>query len=199
MTTLAPAIAAVLALVTLGATGSPPAPGIAPARLGPTAGIETRRGAPAVHDIHLTYTRMVVDGATVVCRVRLFKDDLERALQDFAKQPSLDVGTTPGADSIFAAYFNTRAALSADGEELRGRVVQSGLDADATDQQMWWYLIELPARKPVRTLSVRIALLFETFRDQKNVVTLLKMPGEQRHSLYFAGEDAKAQRLDFTP
>lgn len=197
MTTLSPAIAALLALLPLGAPGArPPAAGSAPGV--PSADVESVRSEWLGHDIHLTYTRMVVDGASVICRVRLFKDDLDRALQDFAKQPALHVGVTPGTDSIFAAYFNARAALSADGEELRGKVVQSGLDADAADEQMWWYVIELPAKKPVRSLTVRITLLFELFRDQKNVVTLLKMPGEQRHSLFFAGEDAKAQRLDFT-
>jgi hypothetical protein len=190
MTSLSPAIAAILTLFSLGGSGVMPL-GARPSRP------EGAARAESAHDIHLTYTRMVVDGASVVCRVRLFKDDLERALQDFAKQPALRIGTTAGTDSIFAAYFNTRASLIADGEALRGKVLQSGLDPDATDEQMWWYLIELPARKPVRSLAVRIALLFETFRDQKNVVTLLKMPGEERHSLYFAGEDAKEQRLDF--
>ena len=39
------------------------------------------------HDVHLTYSRMVVDGASVTCRVRLFKDDLDKALQQRRLKP----------------------------------------------------------------------------------------------------------------
>lgn len=140
------------------------------------------------HDVHLSYTRMVVDGSNVVARVRLFKDDAERALRVHAKRPELRLDAGAASDAVFADYFNAHVTVSADGERLRGKVLQSGLDADAGEAPMWWYLVELPARKPVRALTLRVALLFETYNDQRNVVTLLEMPGEKRHSLYFAGD-----------
>lgn len=149
---------------------------------------------PALHDIHLTYSRVVVDGASVIFRVRLFHDDLERALQQHARNPALKV--TPGAaaaDTAFAAYFNANVPVSANGKRLVARVVQSGKDMDVTDQEMWWYLVELTAPAPVTSLSMRVGLLFEHFTDQRNIVTLLRIPGEKRYSMYFVREDAKEQ------
>ena len=149
-----------------------------------------------MHDIHLTYSRVVVDGASVRWRVRLFRDDLEKALAVYTKNPAFKV-STPGADSVFAAYFNAEVPVTANGKRLTGRVLQSGKDAEVTDQDMWWYLIELPSQSTVTTFTTRVGLLFEHFTDQRNVVTLLKMPGEGRHSLYFVRDDARMQTLSF--
>lgn len=137
------------------------------------------------HDVHLTYSRMVVDGASVTCRVRLFKDDLDKALQSS--------GPAATTDSLFAAYFNAHVSMSSAGQRLTGRVLQSGRDPDVTDQEMWWFQIEASAARPITTLTLRIALFFELYRDQKNLVTLLKMPGEERRSLLFAGGESKDQ------
>ncbi len=149
-----------------------------------------------MHDIHLTYSRVVVDGTSVLWRVRLFRDDLEKALAVYTKNPAFKV-STPGADSVFAAYFNAEVPVMANGKRLTGRVLQSGKDAEVTDQDMWWYLIELPSPSTVTTFTTRVGLLFEHFTDQRNVVTLLKMPGEGRHSLYFVRDDARMQTLSF--
>jgi hypothetical protein len=140
---------------------------------------------------------MVVDGSNVVCRVRLFKDDIERALQRHTATPTFRVAASSTADSTFASYFNAHVAMSSGGRRLSGRVVQSGIDADATDPPMWWYVVEFPAPAPIRALSIRVGLLFELFSDQKNVVTVLKMPKETRYSLYFTAADAKEQAVTF--
>lgn len=150
-----------------------------------------------LHDVHLTYSRVVVDGASVIFRVRLFHDDLEKALQVYSRNPALKVVTSPAADSAFAAYFNAQVPVTANGRRLVGRVIQSGKDMDVTDQEMWWYLVELTAPAPITTLSLRVGLMFEHFTDQKNIVTMLKMPGEKRYSLYFVREDAKEQSVTF--
>lgn len=151
-----------------------------------------------LHDVHLTYSRVVVDGASVIFRVRLFHDDLEKALQMHAHNPALKVA--PGvtaADTAFASYFDAHVPVAANGKRLKARVIQSGKDMDVTDQEMWWYLVELTAPAPVASLSMRVGLLFEHFTDQRNIVTLLKMPGEKRYSMYFVREDAKAQEVVF--
>jgi hypothetical protein len=44
---------------------------------------------------------------------------------------------------------------------------------------------------------MRVGLLFEHFSDQKNIVTMLKMPGETRYSLYFVREDVREQSVTF--
>lgn len=181
---------------------SPPRTPAAPAA--PTTPAARARLAPAPlapvppHDIHLTYSRVVVDGASVIFRVRLFHDDLEKALQVHAHNPALKVA--PGmaaADTAFASYFDAHVPVTANGRRLAPRVIQSGKDMDVTDQEMWWYLVELTAPSPVTSLSMRVGLLFEHFTDQRNIVTLLKMPGEKRYSMYFVREDAKPQEVVF--
>jgi hypothetical protein len=151
---------------------------------------------PALHDVHLSYSRVVVDGSSILWRVRLFRDDLERALRAQSRGTTL-TAEAPGADSTFAAYFNARVPVSANGRRLTGRVLQSGRDPDVTDEEMWWYLVELTAPAPVATFSTRVGLLFEHFDDQRNVLTLLKMPGEARHSMYFVRDDTREQLLKF--
>jgi hypothetical protein len=154
-------------------------------------------GARTIHDIHLSYTRMVVDGPSIVCRVRVFKDDIEGALRRHLSSPSFQLAATPASDSAFASYFNAHATISSDGTRLSARVRESASDPDVADETMWTYLVELSAPAPVRSVSIRIGLLFEVFKDQKNIVTLLKMPREERFSLYFSAGDSTAKQLAF--
>jgi hypothetical protein len=150
-----------------------------------------------VHDIHLTHTRMVVDGSTVVSRVRLFHDDLEAALRRYTGKADLTVTRASPQDSVFGAYFSAKVALTSAGARLTGvRVLQSGPDPDPGDFPMWWYLVELRATAPISVLSVRFSLLFEQFPDQRNILSILKTPDE-RHSLYFASGDEKEQLVRF--
>jgi len=146
--------------------------------------------------VHLSYSRVVVDGSSILWRVRLFRDDLERALKAQSGNAAM-TADAPAADSTFAAYFNVHVPVSANGRRLAGRVVQSGRDPDVPDEEMWWYLVELTAPAPVTAFSTRVGLLFEQFSDQRNVLTLLKMPGGSRHSMYFVRDDAREQQLRF--
>jgi hypothetical protein len=140
---------------------------------------------------------MVVDGGTIVCRVRLFHDDLETALRRYSGKPDLAVTAATPQDSLFGAYFSSRVAIRANGATMSGaRILQSGPDPDAADFPMWWYLVEIRATGPVRDLGVRYSLLFEQFPDQRNILTILRTPDE-RHSLYFAAGDEKEQVVRF--
>ncbi len=151
--------------------------------------------APA-HDLHLTYSRVVVDGPVVRAKVRVFKDDMERGLAGYARTQAFQLGAnTSLTDSLFAAYFNARTWAVASGKRLGFKVTQSGRDPDATDPVMWSFELEGRAPTTIRQLSLRVSLLFETFVDQKNVVTLIRMPGEDRHSLYFSVSDSAAKQV----
>lgn len=150
------------------------------------------------HDLHLTYTRIVVDGTDVKAKVRVFKDDMERGLQALSRSPAFQLGADARlSDSLFAAYFNAKTVATAGGKRLTFKVTQSGRDPDATDPVMWSFELEGRAPATIRELSLQIRLLFETFEDQKNVVTLIRMPGEERHSLYFSTTDSAAKRLSW--
>lgn len=151
------------------------------------------RGA---HDLHLTYSRVEITGNRIQWRVRLFRDDLEKTLQTYAHRPALSAAT-PAGDSVFAAYFNERVRVHALGTALTGRVVESGRDASSPEPEMWWYLVDLRAPAPIRSLSVNVALLFDHFKDQRNVVTVTNGPGTRRISLYFAAGDSLAKEIVF--
>jgi hypothetical protein len=147
-----------------------------------------------VHDLHLTYSRVEVTGHRILWRVRLFRDDLEKSLQVYSHRPTLDASTR-AADSVFAAYFNSHVRITALGTRLAGAVFESGRDPDAPEPEMWWYLLELRAPAPIRTLSIQVGLLFEHFADQRNVVTITQMHSGQRRSLYFSRTDSMGRAV----
>jgi len=144
------------------------------------------------HDMHLTYSRIVVNGSSIAVRVRVFQDDLELVLRAWSRRPDVVVGSTPTVDSLFAAYWQTTTRVAADGSTLRARVLKSGADSSDSEAKLWWYEMQLTAPKPVRQMSVHIGLFFEQFRDQRNIVSLVRMPGGERESMYFAAGDKRA-------
>ena len=150
-------------------------------------------GTAAPHDIHTSHTRAVVEGTAVLWKVRLFSDDLEKGLRTFSRRPSFVLAKDPAADSIFSAYFNTRVGVSADGVKLTARLVDTGTDRDPVGGTVHWYLLQFNAARQPGTLSVTNSLLVEQFSNQANIVVLLSMPGEKRHSLYFGDGSREPQ------
>ena len=53
------------------------------------------------------------------------------------------------------------------------------------------------AAKPVKTIGVRVHLMFESFNDQQNTVLVARQPGDERRGLYFQAGDLKEQVLRF--
>lgn len=141
------------------------------------------------HNLHLTHTRMVIEGTAVVARVRMFRDDLEKSL----KRKITDDDASRAA---VAAYMAQRFMVSADGAALTGEVLDSGGDMDG-DQPVWWVLVQWKAAKPVKSVGVRVHLMFESFNDQQNTVLVAKQPGDKRRGLYFQTGDLKEQVLKF--
>lgn len=143
----------------------------------------------APHNLHLTHSRMVIEGSAVVARVRMFRDDLDKAL----KRKIVDDAASRAA---VAAYLAQHFMVSADGSKLTGEVLDSGGDTDG-DQPIWWVLVQWKAAKPVKTLGVKVHLMFELFTDQQNTVLVAKQPGDERRGLYFQAGDLKEQVLKF--
>lgn len=140
---------------------------------------------------------MVLEGTTVACRVRLFKDDLERALRVEAKDSALRITEGDRADSLFGRYFGKAMRLSADGSPVALRVTSSGTEKDEAAQEIVWYVLEGAVAAPVRRLAVLDGLLFEYFRDQQNILLLLRLPEDQRQTLSFVASDPREQRVAF--
>jgi hypothetical protein len=152
--------------------------------------------APMPHDIHTSHTRAVVENGTVLWRVRLFSDDLEKGLRAYGKRPGFKLDADQSADSLFTAYFNSKVSVAADGRALTPKLLQKGTDKDPIGGTVHWYLLQFDAGKQPVQLTVRNTLLREQFENQANIVVLLAMPGEKRHSLYFGDADGKAQTVD---
>jgi len=148
------------------------------------------------HDLHLTHTRMVIEGRTVACRIRLFKDDLQAALRQYADRPDLALTHEARADSLFQAYWTRNMRLDANGVPLALRVTSSGAETDPAAQEVVWYVLEGTAGADVARLTVLNALMFELFRDQQNIIQLLRLPGDTRKTLYFAATDPREQTLE---
>jgi hypothetical protein len=141
------------------------------------------------HDLHLTHTRMVIEGNAVVARVRMFRDDLQKAL----KRSLADDAASKAA---VAAYLAQNFLLTADGAKLTGEVLDGGGEMDG-DQPIYWVLVQWKMAKPAKALGVRVHLMFETFSDQQNTVLVAKQPGDERRGLYFQAGDRAEQVLKF--
>ncbi|MFZ5623388.1 MAG: DUF6702 family protein, partial [Gemmatimonadota bacterium] len=177
-------LAAVLVLSTGSvASAAEPLPALPPSRLA------------ARHDTHVSHARCAVEAASVVCRVRLFRDDLELALRAARRDHALALTPAARQDSAFQAYAATRLVFTADGVRLSGRVIESGVEVDQAKQQVAWYTLEFTAPRPVRTLIARNTLLFDAFNAQQNIMQLLKLPENRRQTLYFAAGDEGEQRV----
>lgn len=145
--------------------------------------------AAAPHNLHVAYTRMVVEGNTIVARIRIFRDDLQRSLKRA-------VNDSAASKSAVAAYVAQHITLASDGARLSSQVLDGGADMDG-DQPIWWVLVQWTAPRPVKVLSLKVHLLFETFTDQQNIVIVAKQPGDERHGLYFQSGDRSEQILKF--
>ena len=140
---------------------------------------------------------MVLEGSTVACHVRLFKDDLERALREESRRPGLRITTDDRADSAFVKYYARAMTLSADGRPIVLHVTSSGIEKDEAAQEVVWYVLEGGLPGPIKRLTVLDGLLFEYFGDQQNILLLLRLPADQRQTLYFVATDPREQVLKF--
>jgi hypothetical protein len=161
----------------------------------PAAPLTAHDSRLTTHDVHVTLTRMAVDSAAIVSRVRLFKDDLQAGLAKFYKLQKLDLGTSKDTDSLFAGYLVERVWVEADGARLKGTIQASGIETDEQGQPMIWFIVEYPVSKSPKKLGVRNDLLFEMFPSQQNIVNLLNVADEKRYSLYFVPGSTHVQEV----
>ena len=93
--------------------------------------------AAAPHNKHYSHARVVIDGTAVVARVRLFKDDLEKAL----KRKLVDDAPSKAA---VAEYVGRSLGVKGDGVPLTPEVLDQGNDSEG-DQPVWWVLVQWTA------------------------------------------------------
>lgn len=171
----------VLALVSSGTPATPLVP------LSPGGDASLR--APPPHDLHVSYGNAVVEGSTVLLRLRLFKDDLEAALGAELGVSVLALDATPAVDRIFLRYLEKHLALEVGAVRLTPEVLGRG--EELLDREpVWWYTLHYRTESEVTALRVRNTLLFDRFDDQRNVVKFVHLPEETQRTYAFArGEE----------
>jgi hypothetical protein len=132
-----------------------------------------------------------VDGTLAILQVRIFKDDLEEALQRLAGVEEIVMEVSPEMDALFLRYLAQRFILEADGQLLAGTVIGSG-DDELDREPVWWYQVRYDASSPIRRARITNTILFEVFDDQSNVLRVVDFPEEDRRAFYFApGEETR--------
>lgn len=151
--------------------------------------------APAAelpHPLHLSTTMLAIDESAAFLRVRMFKNDLERALAAAGGRDSLVLAPTPEHDSLFLAYFGERFELRFDGADGgRPVIIGSGEDLSTRegDERIWWVELRYDLAAPASVVALRARQLYEQFDDQRNIVRVLHTESGRQRTLYFAAPD----------
>ena len=156
----------------------------------PSAGGGAEAAATA-HDLHITYADLAIEGDVVAGRVRLFQDDLERALGPAAGADVVSLRPGPEADALVLGYLREHLRIAADGVQLDPAILDSGRDM-RDREAVWWVVVRYRAAAPVRSLHVTNTLFFELFDDQRNVVKLVRFPEQTQRTYHFAPGEAEA-------
>ncbi len=144
--------------------------------------------SPVRHELHVSYGRVTVERTTVTIRLRMFKDDLSRALARHHRRDTVDVEARAASDALALAYLGQKLLVSADGRPLLGRIAAAG-----QEDKMWWYLLEYPMAANPAKLSLANRVFFELFEDQQNLLKVLPGAATEEASLYFVpGEPGPA-------
>jgi hypothetical protein len=143
------------------------------------------------HDFHVSYTRMAIEPTVISAQIRLFTDDLTRALIERSKRPAMTL-QSPEGDAAFKAYVTDMFHVTANGRRLVP-VVVSG----APDKDMFAYVVTWTSTTPITSVSMHNATLFELFDDQQNIVKVKHMASGRESTLFYAGGSRADQVVRF--
>jgi len=137
----------------------------------------------------VSHTRMVVEGDYVLLRIRMFKDDLELALEPYRAQTGRTLSADDAAVEAFTDYLTATLQIGTPGSAHLAPTVLGYGEEPADD--IWWYEVQYRAEAPIEALSISSRLFFELFDDQRNIVRLRHFPSETSHIFYFVvGDEA---------
>ncbi len=134
----------------------------------------------AGHNIHVSYGRVTVEGKAVTIRLRMFKDDLSKALARHHQRDTVDLEARSLADSLATTYLSQKLLVAVNGKPLVGRIAAAG-----SEDKMWWYLVQYPIAARAGKLTIANRVFFELFDDQQNLLKVLQVSSGDETSLYF--------------
>ena len=155
------------------------------------AGTRAPESTRAMHDFHVSYTRIAVEPTVISAQIRLFSDDVTRALIERSRTPSLTLNS-PAGEAAFQSYLTEHVPVTVNGRRLTP-VVMSG----SQDKDMWSYIVTWTSPTPITAVSMHNAALFELFDDQQNIVKIKHLASNKEATLFYSGGSKADQVFRF--
>jgi hypothetical protein len=142
-----------------------------------------------LHDYHVSYTNIAIEGKTAALSIRIFKDDFQEALRIFSKNPSFVLAVNPTSDKVVMDYFNHYLKLKVGHKTLKATLVSSTEQAE-----MWQFILTYEAAREIRRIEVYHTVLMRLFTDQRNICKVLFLP-ENDEQYYYYVKDAERKQF----
>lgn len=127
----------------------------------------------ALHPLHVSVTEVKFDEKDKELEItsRLFLDDLESAIREQLKQPTLDIlqPTTGTAEEVIGNYLLQNLQIKVDGKLTKLKYLGHEVDGDAVIAYLY-----APGIKKMNSITVMHSSITELFDDQSNLVHVTK-------------------------
>ena len=143
------------------------------------------------HDFHVSYTRMAIEGSSISAQIRMFSDDITKALVERSKTPALTLNSAQGQVAA-QAYLALSFPVLANGRTLVPVIVSA-----TQEREMWSYIVTWSSPVPITTLSMHNAAMMEYFDDQQNIVKLKHIGSGKESTLFYSGGSRVDQSVRF--
>lgn len=147
--------------------------------------------AVATHDFHVSYTRMAIEGSAISAQIRMFGDDITKALIARSKAPSLTLNS-PQGEAAAQAYLAEAFPIVVNGRKLVPVVASATQERD-----MWSYIVTWQSPVPITTITMHNAAMMEYFADQQNIVKLKHISSGKEATLFYSGGSRADQAVKF--
>lgn len=137
------------------------------------------------HDYHVSVTQMQYNPGTRLFEVsiRIFTDDLEKALSQTNGNRRFSVKNNDQNDTFVSGYIQKHFLLSDDQKKVvTVRYIGKEQEEDAT-----WVYAEIPLKMPLTGYRLQNSILAETFEDQVNM-TNITISSEKKTYLFKKGQ-----------
>lgn len=131
------------------------------------------------HNIHLTYSKVLLEEKDITIRTSFFLDDFDKMLSNFHEISFNNLSHDGKSDSLLLPYLNQYFVVIADGDTLRAQIVSSGVEAD-----MCFYIYSYKTTENINKIQYSNSILFKEFPDQKNMISVQHLDTNRTWSFY---------------
>lgn len=136
------------------------------------------------HDYHVSVTQMQYNSGskTFELSIRVFTDDLERALENANGNKRIIIKNGDTHDALVSAYITKNLSLSDTQKIISARYIGKEQEQDAT-----WIYMEIPFQLPIKGHKLQNSILTEIFDDQVNMTNITTPAGKKTY-MYKKGQ-----------